>query len=265
LKLVEELEEKIRKSAQLILDAKVVVAFTGAGISTESGLKDFRGDYGLWKKFDPYYYANYRVFLERPKLYWTMVKEERYGRDKKVEPNPAHLALAELEVMNRLDCIITQNVDGLHQIAGNKKVIEIHGSSRTSHCMKCKREFSYGEIAAKLELDEITPTCNDCRGVLKSDTVLFGEPLPVEPFNEALWWAESADLMLVIGSSLTVFPAAELPKRVIQRGKKAILINLTETPFDADFDLIFYEKAGKILPFFVKEVRKEIGHTKEQL
>ncbi len=257
MKLDEELEEKIRKSARLILDAAVVVAFTGAGISTESGLKDFRGKGGLWQKYDPYYYANYQVFLDRPELYWTMVKEERYGRDKEVKPNPAHLAFAELEAMGKLDCVITQNVDELHQLAGNKKVIELHGSSRTSYCMKCKREFSYDEVVAKLELGEIPPKC-DCGGVLKASTVLFGEPLPVEPFNEAVWWAESADLMLVIGSSLTVFPAADLPRRVIQRGKKTILINLTETPFDPNFDVIFYEKAGKILPLIVKEVRKEL-------
>ena len=257
MKLDKELEEKIRKSARLILDTTVVVAFTGAGISTESGLKDFRGEEGLWKKYDPYYYANYQVFLEKPELYWTMVKEERYGRDQEVKPNLAHLCLAELEAMGKLDCVITQNVDELHQIAGNKKVIELHGSSRTSHCMKCKQEFSYEEVVAKLERDEIPPKC-DCGGVLKASTVLFGEPLPVEPFNEAVWWAESAGLMLVIGSSLTVFPAADLPRRVIQRGKKTILINLTETPFDPNFDVIFYEKAGKILPLIVKEVRKEL-------
>ena len=257
MKLDKELEEKVKKSARLILDAATVIAFTGAGISTESGLKDFRGEEGLWKKYDPYYYANYQVFLDKPELYWTMVKEERYGRDKEVQPNLAHLSLAELEDMGKLDCVITQNVDELHQIAGNKKVIELHGSSRTSHCMKCKREFSYEEVISKLEREEIPPKC-DCRGILKADTVLFGEPLPFEPFNEAVRWAESANLMLVIGSSLTVFPAAELPRIVIQSDKNLILINLTETPFDPNFDVIFYEKAGKILPFIIEEVRKEL-------
>ena len=239
----------------MIVASRKAVALTGAGISTESGIPDFRtkGN-GLWEKYDPAIYANYNVFKQDPSPYWQMAKETR-RKVLEAKPNPAHLVLAELEKMGKLKCVITQNIDYLHQRAGNTNVIELHGTAKTATCMQCAKKYDFAAVFTKLDAGEIPPLC-DCGGVLKSDTILFGEPLPVEVLSGARRLVEEADLMLVVGSYLEVFPANSLPQIMAEReGTHLILVNLTNTPFDYLWDVAIYGRAGEILPKIVSHVR----------
>ena len=249
------MDEDIKSAAKMIFEARNAVALTGAGISTESGIPDFRtpGN-GLWEKYDPAIYANYNVFMRDPSLYWQMATETRkIVLDAK--PNPAHLALAELEKMGKLEYVITQNIDYLHQRAGSINVIELHGTAKTATCLQCSKKYDFATVFAKLDASEVPPLC-DCGGVLKSDTILFGEPLPVEALNHARRLVEEVDLMLVVGSHLDVFPANSLPQIVAEReGTRLILVNLSNTPFDYLWDVAIYGRAGEILPKIVSHVR----------
>ncbi|MFQ6124767.1 MAG: NAD-dependent protein deacylase [Candidatus Heimdallarchaeota archaeon] len=252
------MEEGIKTAAYLIVEAKKVVALTGAGISTESGISDFRTPgKGLWAKYDPAIYANYSVFRRDPSLYWQMAKDTR-RKVLNAKPNLAHLSLAELEKMGKLESVITQNIDYLHQRAGSSNVIELHGTARTASCMLCAKKYDFPDVMKKLDADEIPPQC-DCGGILKSDTILFGEPMPVKAINRAKQLAEETDLMLVVGSSLEVFPANSLPQITWERdGTHLILVNLSNTPFDYMWDIALYGRAGEILPKIVSHVKTRL-------
>jgi NAD-dependent deacetylase len=216
-------EDLIQKTARAIRQAKKGMAFTGAGISVESGIPDFRGPSGLWEKFDPMEYATIEAFRSHPQKVWTMIKELG-GLLEKSKPNPAHLALARLEEMGYLSSIVTQNIDNLHQTAGSKKVIEFHGSGQRLICMIC------GKICESkgVKLVPLPPRCS-CGGVLKPDFVFFGEPIPWKAHMEAKEEAGSCDLMLVIGTSAVVSPACDLPVIAKRGGAKIVEINLEET------------------------------------
>ena len=249
--------KNIRKAAELLLRSKYAILLTGAGISTESGIPDFRtkGD-GLWEKYNPGVYANYQLFLRDPTYYWQMAKETR-RKVLNAEPNLAHITLADLEKMGKIEGVITQNIDYLHQRAGSINVIELHGTARTATCMLCAKKYDIASVFTKLDADEIPPLC-DCGGVLKSDTILFGEPMPQEAMRRAERLAGEVDLMLVVGTSLEVSPANMLPMIISEREGILILVNLENTPFDHLWDVAIYGKAAEILPKIGAHVKKQI-------
>ncbi len=240
-------QEEIRKAAKLILSAKHAVALTGAGISTPSGIPDFRSpDTGLWEKVDPMAVASIYAFRARPKVFYDWFRP--LGKTLlEAKPNPAHYALARLEEAGLLKAVITQNIDGLHQKAGSKRVLELHGHLREAQCMQCGRVVpTEGFWEQFLESDDV-PRC-ECGGVLKPKVVLFGEPLPRGVLLEAIGEAQRCDLMLVAGTALEVYPAAELPNLAYQRGAKLIVVNFQFTYADAVAKVVIRDDVAKVLP-----------------
>jgi NAD-dependent deacetylase len=238
-------DEKIKKLKYLLDKAKKLVAFTGAGISSESGISTYRGAGGLWSKYDPSIYANINYFLQDSSYYWNFYRDERYPVLKKAKPNAAHYALVELEKQEKLYRVITQNIDGLHQMAGQSYVIELHGNSRKILCMKCDKAFTMDEVYKLLER-ELPPRCS-CGGNLRPDVIFFGESLPQHALEEANIAARNCDMFLVLGSSLVVYPAAGLPEIAKMAGAKLAIINIDPTPLDNIADVVIHESASKIL------------------
>lgn len=240
-------EDKIKQAAELIKNSNYIVAFTGAGISVESGIPDFRSPGGLWEKFNPMEYAEYSAFLSHPEKYWTMHKELREIVIN-AQPNPAHNVLATLEhEYGKLKSVVTQNVDFLHSRAGNTKVLEIHGTTQTSHCLSCNKEFYYTEVEEFLDQGQLPPRCPQCNGLIKTNTVLFGEQLPYNVLEQSREEIMAADLLIVIGSSLTVYPAAALPSIAVQSGARLLIVNKEFTPMDSYADVAIRGMAGEIL------------------
>jgi len=232
--------------AGLLLKKKNCVALTGAGISAESGIPTFRSKGGLWEKFDPVVYASAEVFRKDPSKYWTIRGDfiRGYGEYK---PNAAHYALVALEKMGILRHVITQNIDGLHKSAGSRSVTEIHGSLREIYCLKCGREYLAPHVPEGL------PPCCECGGVLKPNTVLFGEQLPPEALEHAYHESATCKSMLVVGTSAVVQPAASLPYLAKRNGALVIEIN-PEKSFPAA-DYYIAQKAGPALSGIVAEIR----------
>ncbi len=244
--------DNIEALATDIKNAKHIVAFTGAGISAESGIPTYRGEGGLWTKYDPSKYASIGYFLQNPSYYWNFFKDVRYPILKKVKPNKAHLALVEMENAGKLKTVITQNIDGLHQEAGSSSVIELHGTTRTIICMDCSKKYKIGEAFIKLE-KQIPPLCSECNGILRPDVIFFGEMLDPEILRDAYAAAASCDLLLAVGSSLVVYPAADIPMRAKQAGAKLAIINIDSTPLDSVADYVINDAAGKFLPLIIKD------------
>jgi NAD-dependent deacetylase len=232
-------------AANLIVEAKSAIAFTGAGISVESGIPHFRGEGGLWTRFDPYKVAHIDTLKRDPREYWSYSLNYRRSG---AEPNPAHFALSELQGQERLGTIITQNTDGLHQRAGSRDVIELHGSSAGVVCLDCAAEFPRDEIDA-INRKQCPPPCPTCQGLrLKPTVILFGEPLPAEALGGARAAARDADLVLVVGSSLQVYPAAGIPRLALASGARLCIINADPTPLDEAASVVIHGKAGEVLP-----------------
>ncbi|MFX1282842.1 MAG: NAD-dependent deacetylase [Promethearchaeota archaeon] len=241
-------EDKIKQAAELIKKSKYIVAFTGAGISVESGIPDFRSPGGLWEKYNPNEYATYSTFLSYPEKYWTMHMELR-EMVIDAQPNAAHNALASLEhKYGKLKSVITQNVDFLHSRAGNTKVLELHGTTQTSRCLSCDKTFHFSEVEEMLDQGLIPPRCPQCNGLIKTNTILFGEQLPYDVLEQSREEILAADLVIVIGSSLTVYPAAALPSLAVQTGSGLIIVNREITPLNIYADVAIQGKAGLILP-----------------
>ena len=236
-------EEVVR----LIVDLKPSVALTGAGISAESGIPTFRSKGGLWEKYDPMIYASIEAFREDPSKYWTIRGEFIRSYDT-YQPNQAHLALAELEEMGIVRHVITQNIDGLHRKAGSRNVTEIHGSLRETYCLQCGKEFIAPHVP-----EGLPPHC-DCGGVLKPNTVLFGERLPEGALETAYHQSATCKLMLVFGTSAVVQPAASLPVLARQKGAKIVELNIEPAFPGADF--FIEEKAGTGMARLVEEIKK---------
>lgn len=251
-------EEVIRKAAQMIKEAVRVVALTGAGISVESGIPDFRSPEGLWSRYDPLLYGTYESFISHPERFWEMARELNPTLEG-AEPNPAHFALAELERLGKCRAVITQNIDNLHQRAGSSDVLELHGTHRTGHCMKCRRLFTLEEMRELSKDHSEVPYCPEDAGLIKPDVVLFGEPLDSRVLSRAAQLASSSDLMLVVGCSLEVVPAAALPDYTKRSGGKLIFFNKVTTYHDAMADLVCLGPAGETLPAVVKEFKKLAG------
>ncbi len=241
--------------AQDLVQANTIAAFSGAGISSESGIPTYRGAGGLWTKYDPNLYAYIDHFNRDPSYYWNFFKDVRFPILKKAKPNRAHLALAELESMGKLKRVITQNIDGLHQEAGSSRVIELHGNTRVMVCTDCLHEYSIDEAYAFLE-KEIPPLCTDCRGILRPDVIFFGETLKPQVLDDAYREAGSCDFLIVVGSSLVVTPAADIPVTAKRGGAKLAILNIDPTPLDDIADYVISEPAGDILTEILDLVKK---------
>ena len=226
--------------------ATSITVFTGAGISAESGVPTYRGDDGLWNTYDPAKFASIDHFFKEPTYYWNFFKDIRYPIISAARPNPAHKTLAELEEKGLLRCLITQNIDGLHQLAGSRNVLELHGNTRRIKCLTCRLDYSMDEIFGMLA-DQLPPLCPACRGTLKPDVVFFGESLSRYVLDRAVAASRSCDLFLVVGSSLVVQPAASLPTLAKQNGATLIIINKDRTPLDGIADMVLHTGASAAL------------------
>ena len=235
-------------AAGAIRDADSVVALTGAGVSTASGIPDFRSEDGVWSEYDPWEFYVSR-FRSDPEGFWrdrVDLVEEMFGDD--VGPNAAHEALARLEAGDQLDGLITQNVDGLHQDAGSEDPVEIHGNGRRVACTGCSRRSDADPAFERARSGEVPPTCEHCGDVLKPDVVLFGEQLPEHALFEAHSLSESADTYVVVGSSLTVEPAASLPRTAAERGATLVVVNLEPTDISDRAEYDFRADVTEALP-----------------
>lgn len=255
-----ELQALTEQAAEHLARGKRVVIFTGAGISTESGIPDFRGPQGLWRRENPENYT-YQRFLSDPD--WRKQSWKRFaggGMAEGAEPNTAHYAVAELDKLGLLDCVITQNIDGLHQRAGvhDDKVIELHGTFKWVKCLDCGARFPREEIKARILAGEETPDCPQCRGMLKTAVIAFGEPMPVWETMEAERRSRACDVCLVIGSSLVVYPAAYMPLFAHQAGAKLIILNQGETPLDSLAHVRIDARAGQTMTMIMDGVKRRL-------
>ena len=241
---------KVRQAAEILSSARRGLALTGAGVSAESGIPTFRGEGGLWKQYDPVKVASIEYFMADPSAYWRVSKDR--GRVAlAARPNPGHHALAALEAAGHLAGVVTQNTDGLHQEAGSRNVIEIHGSSRTVQCLDCGTREPRADVQARLDV-EMPPRCKVCGGTfVKPTVVLFGEPMPQAAVAKAFALAREADLVLVVGSSLVVYPAADVPLVALRSGARMIVINAEPTPFDELAEVVIHGRSGEVLPKIV--------------
>jgi NAD-dependent deacetylase len=235
------------RAADLLSAARHGLALTGAGVSAESGIATFRGEGGIWTRYDPVKVASIDSFLEDPSVYWSVAKE-RGSVALAARPNPGHYALAALEAAGLLAAIVTQNTDGLHQASGSRRVIEVHGSGRTVECLDCGAREPRADVQARLDT-ELPPRCKVCGGSrLKPTVVLFGEPMPAAALQEAFELARTADVMLVVGSSLVVYPAADIPQVALRSGARLIVVNAEPTPLDPLADVVIHGRSGEVLP-----------------
>jgi NAD-dependent deacetylase len=241
------MEHSLECIARWITEVKTVVIFTGAGLSTESGIPDFRSPGGVWDKYNPedFYFDNFLASEISRWKYWQMATE-MYEPMKKAQPNAAHLAIAELEKMGKLDCVITQNIDNLHVRAGNSpdKVIELHGTAMSVSCLNCRKKFDREKVQERLRKEMQLPYCDSCGGPLKPETISFGQAMPVKETQEAYERAAASDLFIVIGSSLVVQPAASMPVTAKRNGARLVIINRDPTPCDSMADIVLHEQAG---------------------
>jgi len=262
------MERLIGRVARDLIDSKYAIALTGAGISTESGIADFRGPSGIWTKnpeAERRAYQGYQRFLEDPKGWWeeslSRPRSGLFGNLEEVMPNPGHYALAELEELGILKCVITQNVDSLHEKAGTENLLEYHGSLLKLRCVACDLRFGRDEFDLEelMRQDQLPPRCPSCGGVVKSDGVSFGEPIPSDVAHQSLEETWKCDLMLICGTSAVVYPFANLPRLARQQGTVTVIeVNAEPTPLTEDriSDYFISGKTGEILPQIVEEVRK---------
>jgi NAD-dependent deacetylase len=243
--------ETFKEIAGIIKERKNVVAFTGAGISVDAGIPAFRGGQGLWEKYDPMEYAQIDSFVRHPEKVWTMLREMG-SLILTAEPSPAHRAIGGLEKAGLLNAVITQNVDGLHQLAGNTNVIEYHGNHRQMKCPGCSARKPFNEDSLKALP---YPTCERCGGPFKPDVVFFGEPIPVQAMLRANEEARRCKVMIIVGTSGVVYPAAEIPYMAASDGAVVIEINVSPTPFTSSVTNHFLAgSSSAILPAIIGEL-----------
>ena len=258
----EEMKELIGQTAEWISHSSGIVVFAGAGLSTESGIPDFRSPGGVWDRYNPedFYFQNFLSSEASREKYWQM-STEMYEPMKKAQPNAAHLAIAELEILGRLDCVITQNIDGLHHKAGNSeaKILELHGTALYVSCLSCKKRYDRDEIQERVRSGEKAPRCNSCGGLLKPATISFGQAMPEKETEEAYRRSEACDLFIVVGSSLVVQPAASMPLIAKRSGARLVIINRDETPLDDLADLVIHAQAGSTMAAILAEAKRRMG------
>lgn len=244
------MKELYKKAADIIKKSKNLIALTGAGHSVESGIPDFRGKDGLWTKYDPMVYAHIETFKIHPEKSWELLfaMQELTG---KAKPNAGHYALAKLEQMGFLKAVITQNIDNLHQEAGNKKVIEYHGNDKRLECLDCGRIYE----TSAYKIEKTPPRCKNCNAVLKPTVIFFGENIPFDAMAESSQLTEIADAVMVIGTSAQVYPAASIPYIAKKNGAAIIELNLERTGLTSSITDIFIEGLiGKTLPELLKHI-----------
>lgn len=252
------LEQQIQRAAQLISQAQSIVAMTGAGISTPSGIPDFRSaDSGLWDKVDPLSVASIHAFRQNPEgfYHWIHPLAQLLAE---AEPNPAHYALVDLEAQAKLMAVITQNVDNLHRNAGSQTVYELHGHLREVTCTRCYRVEEAADLFDRFVKTGEIPRCR-CGGVFKPNAILFGEQLPMNEFVSARLAVEAADLMIIVGSSLEVAPASDLPEIALGNGIPVIIINQQPTFLDSRAELVIRGNVAEILPQVVELIAAPQG------
>jgi NAD-dependent deacetylase len=234
--------------------AKILV-FTGAGMSTDSGIPDFRSPGGIWSRYDPSDFLYQRILSDEKarEKYWKM-STEYYDTMKNAKPGPGHFALKELEDLGKLLAIVTQNIDNLHQKAGNspEKIIEIHGNAFSVSCLGCGKKYDRESVEEWLKGGVRVPYCERCSGILKPDTISFGQQMPQDKVDRSFRLARECDLCIVLGSSLVVYPAASIPAHAVENGSRLIIINRDETPLDGSADLVIHESVGALLPRILK-------------
>jgi NAD-dependent deacetylase len=239
---------KAKTLTQFFSDHSRILAFTGAGISTESGLSDYRSKGGIWDQFQPVTIQEFLVDEAKRKLYWAR-KKELYGQMQDAVPNSGHLALARLAERGKLRGVVTQNIDGLHHLAGHapETILELHGTNRETICLECGELRPWQEACQKLERGEEIPLCLKCEGLLKPNTISFGQALDPNVLNKAFEWVEECDLLIACGSTLIVEPAASMPRLAKEHGARLVIVNLTETPLDFMADLVIHAPIGRTL------------------
>jgi len=235
----------VQRLGELIRDNQACVVLTGAGVSTESGIPDFRSPGGIWARYDPMEYATIQAFRRDPVKVWDFYAR-RFDVLMEARPNAAHEALAELEREGYVQAVVTQNIDRLHELAGSRDVVEVHGSIRTSSCLACGHSETFDEVVRMLETAP-APACADCGSILKPDVVMFGELLPVAAIDRANELAQNARLLLVVGSSLGVYPVADLPRVTLEAGGSLAIVNRDPTPFDDSATMTIHAGAGDTL------------------
>lgn len=256
------MEGELEKIAQWMMAAKRIIIFTGAGLSTESGIPDFRSPGGVWDRYNPedFYFQNFISSEASRVKYWEMATE-MYEPMKQAQPNLAHLAIAEMERLDKLDCVITQNIDGLHFKAGNSeaKVIQLHGTAMAVSCLSCMKKYERDEIQERIKQGQKAPRCDDCGGILKPATISFGQSMPERETQEAYHRSSLSDLFIVIGSSLVVQPAASMPMIAKQNKAKLIIINRDPTPYDDIADIVIHRQAGSTMASILEKLKQGLG------
>lgn len=255
------LERELEQAAALVREARYVVALVGAGISKESGIPTFRGEGGLWTRYGEPDMRGFQRFLEDPAGWWQARLRGPDGPGSELaealaaaRPNAGHLALAELERMGFLRHVITQNIDNLHQEAGSRAVTEIHGNRTKLRCIECHHRWP----ADQFPIREIPPRCPHCHGLVKSDTVMFGEVIPHDAIRSCYEQVEQCDLMLLVGTSAVVYPAADFPVLTVQRGGRLIEVNPEETPLSPLAAVVLRGPAGTLLPALVQRLGGQV-------
>jgi len=238
--------ETMTRVARWFSAARSAVALTGAGISTESGIPDFRSPGGVWSKYRPVYFDEFLQSAEARHEYWCQ-KSEAHREFAAARPNAGHHVVAEWEESGRIRGVVTQNIDELHQQAGSRRVLELHGTARRAACLDCSARFDIEPFIAKFLADNLVPDCPECGGRLKHATISFGQTLPMNVLMEAVRWSCEADLMLVVGSSLMVTPAADLPREAKAYGARLVIINRDATPVDSLADATLRGSIGDVL------------------
>jgi NAD-dependent deacetylase len=258
---VKSVDDQIGAVADMIVQSRRVVVFTGAGVSTESGIPDFRSPGGVWDRFDPDEFTIQRFLssAETRAKQWNLLIESGIIVD--ALPNSAHSAIADIEKLGKLSCVITQNIDNLHQKAGNspEKVFELHGNMNWVLCLNCHSRYPLPEIRKRLDLASGPPYCEKCSGILKPDVVFFGEALPSLVLNNAIRHSRECDLLIVVGSSLVVYPAAYMPVYAKSAGARVVIVNLTSTEYDMMADEVINQKAGEVMLRVMEAVQKRLS------
>jgi len=242
--MINELKSIIQKSDNIVF-------LGGAGVSTESNIPDFRGEEGLYnskEKYPPEVILSHSFFMKHPDLFYSFYKSKMIYKEAK--PNKAHLALAKIEEKGKLKAVITQNIDGLHQLAGSKKVLELHGSVHRNYCMKCNKAYSLEDV---INSEGIIPYCKACGGMIKPDVVLYEEPLDSQILHKSIHYISNAEVLIVGGTSLVVYPAAGLVD--YYKGKHLILINKSSTPYDTQADYVIHDSIGKVLSQLIEDIQ----------
>ncbi|MBD3647739.1 MAG: NAD-dependent deacetylase [Pseudomonadales bacterium] len=243
------MDEQILELRNLINASRRAVVFTGAGISTESGIPDFRGPQGVWKTNTPIDFGDFISSEEVRRESWRR-RFSGENRMAQAEPNAGHIAVTRLVQAGKVSHIITQNVDGLHQKSGtpDEQVIELHGNASYAHCLDCGKRYEFDDLRARFELDETPPYCDECNGIIKSATISFGQAMPVHEMQRAEEATLACDLFIAIGSSLVVYPAAGFPRLAKQNGANLVIINNEPTDLDPVCDLVLHRPIGETLP-----------------